>query len=178
MKIGDKQSPTEEKLQQLLINDRKQFWTYIQNKVLKFLQATNDIISSMNLYEIADLVVIINKFIEIGREFSDQASKSQIQEYFDSIILKEFISQMREQELAKVKNYMDNDEWKRLPLANDYKVKELDNPFKGFVKNRDQALSVFIGTQQKQANFAHFGVATTPFDKIKLIGQYSLQDQV
>jgi len=51
---------------------------------------------ALSLYELADLFVVVNKFVEIGNEFSNQTESCQIKSYFDSVVLKDYIANLRE----------------------------------------------------------------------------------
>ena len=105
-----------------MVQDRRSFWLYIQENILKFFQLTLSIVITLNTYEIYDLLVLSNKFIEIGIEFSgDESEKSQtLLRFIAKEMTLKYITEFNNNQNVNIKNILEREEWNRLPLPDNF----------------------------------------------------------
>jgi len=65
-----KEAEVNEDIRTALVQDRRDFWRYLQEKILKFFQMTTEMITQLTVRELFDFLALCNKFLEIGQEFS------------------------------------------------------------------------------------------------------------
>jgi len=77
--------------------------------------------------------------------------------------------------LTNVKSFLEGEQWTRLPLPDNYEIKELANPLVEFPKNREAMLNLFLGqeesSEKKKSLFSQFA-HQNPFEKNQFIVNY------
>ena len=80
-----------------MISDRKNLWTEIQDKMIKFLEYTKDHILEFNIPALYDFLMLSNIFIEIGFEFSgDTACNCTLKTFIYNVVLPMYINEFNQ----------------------------------------------------------------------------------
>ena len=97
--------------------------------------------------------MLSNKFIEIGQEFggcdlsmiksSVVESKMTLLSYLNEELTFRYVNEFKTKEISILKNLLENEEWERIPIPDNFKLKEIEDPLFDYPKHMDTLLSVF-----------------------------------
>ncbi|CDW71082.1 UNKNOWN [Stylonychia lemnae] len=128
-----------------LVQDRKSFWQYIQEKLINFFQSTQELADDLSIRELFDLLMLSNRFIDMGQEFGgdDESSQVSLLRYLSNDLSNKYIEDFKNFHIQNVKNLLEREEWDRLPIPDNFVIKEIEDPFAEYPKHMDQLLNVF-----------------------------------
>jgi hypothetical protein len=80
-----------------MISDRKNLWTEIQDKMIKFLECTKEHILELNIPALYDFLMLTNIFLEIGLEFSgDIITACSLKIFISNDILPKYLNEFKQ----------------------------------------------------------------------------------
>eukprot|EP00347_Sterkiella_histriomuscorum_P004249 403361175 len=96
--------------------------------------------------ELFDLLMLSNKFIEIGQEFGGEEPETgqmSLLQYIVNELTLRYINEFKQQQTQILKNLLESEEWERVPIPDKFSIKEIDDPLSEYPKHLDKILNVF-----------------------------------
>jgi hypothetical protein len=129
-----------------MISDRKNLWTEIQEKMIKFLEYTKYHILELNIQALYDFLMLSNIFLEIGLEFSgDTDSKCSLKTYISNVIIPMYINEFNQKALTSLRNIIEKETWDGLRLPENFRLREISEPMSDYPPHEilNKSLSIF-----------------------------------
>ena len=117
-----------------LLEDRKPLWDFIQDKMKKYIEFTEDKLLQINTRELYDLLSLSNKFIEIGYEFAGHENNILLG-YLVNTFTEKYAKEFKTKYINDLKNILEREEFDRLPLPDNFEIRETTNPLYDFPQN-------------------------------------------
>ena len=133
-----------------LIGDRREFWAFLQERLLKFLRHTENFVLSLSVTEIYDLLVLTNKLLEIGEDFSANEDHALRRHVVD--LCRRYLGEFKTQQFNNLKTFVEGEDWTRLPLPDNYQISELKNVMRDYPHDYRRSLRVWdrVAAEQNQ----------------------------
>jgi hypothetical protein len=98
----------------------------------------------MNTLELYDFMTLSGIFLEIGREFSP-STPDKLLKYIKGTVLKAFSDKFNERIQANMRQVIEDENWRVLPLPANYRIRELSYPMLDYPseETRRMALRAF-----------------------------------
>ena len=84
--------------------------------------------------ELHDILILCNRFIEVSKEFSGikYFADQPLHEFMCMKLISPTIDFFKQEQMEAFKNLLLQEDWTRMPLPDDFKIQELDNPLHPF----------------------------------------------
>jgi hypothetical protein len=147
----------------------------MQAKVIEIYKATNNFFFNLSVRELFDMLALTNKFLEVGIEFANPKECVLLDEVLS--LCNRYMLDFKETQFNNLKDCIASEEWVRLPLPDNYEVKEFNELMKDYPKNFKNKIRIFehhfsgrITNYNSENIFAQFSEGN-PFDQNDFIVQ-------
>lgn len=145
----------------------------MQAKVIEIYKATNNYFFNLSVRELFDMLSLTNKFLEVGLEFANPKEWVLLDEVLS--LCNRYMLDFKETQFNNLKDFIISEEWVRLPLPDNYEVKEFNelmrdypNKFKRKIRIFENHFSGRITNYNSENIFAQFS-EWNPFDSNDLL---------
>lgn len=162
-------------MQTYLLKHRKTLWDAIQERVIEIYKSTTNYFFNLSVRELYDVLALTNKFLEIGLDFAQPKECVLLDEILS--LCNRYMKDFKDTQFTNLKDFLHSEEWVRLPLPDNYEVKEFkellqDYPedFKSNIKIFENHFSGRIVNRDSENIFLQF-CEGNPFDHSELMNQ-------
>ena len=147
----------------------------MQARVIEIFKATTNFFFNLSVRELFDVLALTNKFLEVGLEFAQPKEWVLLDEMLS--LCNRYMLDFKETQFNNLKDFIATEEWVRLPLPDNYEVKEFhellgDYPddFKKQIRIFENHFSGRILDHASENIFLQF-CEGNPFDTSELMNQ-------
>lgn len=125
----------------MLVKHRKPIWEFMQNRVVEIFKSTTNFFFNLSVRELFDVLALTNKFLEIGLEFANPKECPLLDETLS--LCNRYMLDFKETQFNNLKDFISNEEWTRLPLPDNYQVKEFSELLTDFPPDFKKRIRIF-----------------------------------
>ena len=130
-----------QKMKDYMLDHRKVLWETLQKKVIEILRATINFFFNLSVRELFDVLSLTNKFIEIGIEFVKPQDSVLLDELLS--LINRYMIDFKDSRFNNLKELIDTEKWERLPLPDNYEVKEFYELLKDYPNDFKDQIKIF-----------------------------------
>ena len=119
-------------MQSYLLKHRKTLWDSIQSRVIEIFKSTIGFFLNLSIRELFDVLSLTNTLLEIGIEFSQPQDWILLDEVLS--LWNRYMLDFKESQFNNLKDFIISEKWDRLPLPDNYEVKEFMELFQDYPK--------------------------------------------
>lgn len=119
-------------MQSYLLKHRKTLWDSIQSRVIEIFKSTSNFFLNLSIRELFDILSVTNTLLEIGIEFSQPQDWVLLDEVLS--LCNRYMLDFKETQFNNLKDFIISEKWDRLPLPDNYEVKEFMELFQDYPK--------------------------------------------
>jgi hypothetical protein len=164
-----------EALKVLMLEHRKPIWDMVQAKIIEILRATTNFFFNLSVRELYDVLALTNIFIEVGIEFVKPKNSLLLDEVLS--LSNRYMIDFKESNFSNLKELINTEEWQRLPLPDNYEVKEFNVLLSDYPPNFKSNIKIFTNHYSGRLNeyppsnvFSQF-IDGNPFDSSQLMNE-------
>ena len=104
---------------------------------MPFVEKVKPLSECVDIDELHDILILGNRFLEVSKEFSGikYYADQPLHEFFCASLGQPTIETFKAEQMETFKNLLLQEDWTRMPLPDDFKIEELENPLHPFQKN-------------------------------------------